>query len=164
MTIKFYHRNIVDVKDGIIAHGANTRGVMGSGVAAALRSEYPEMFTQYQKDLQKYSSNKNALGDVSWYVKDDLYIASCFTQVDFGTDRRHASYPAIACSFRNVMKQARTMGLEFVNTVPIGMGLAGGDPAVIMPILEDLTNDFGIDIHMSIYDRETFKMLAHGNE
>src|SRR5271167_114181 len=46
--IKYLNKDITTVDEGIIAHGCNCQGVMGSGVARFLRDKYPQIFPYYQ--------------------------------------------------------------------------------------------------------------------
>jgi O-acetyl-ADP-ribose deacetylase (regulator of RNase III) len=40
--------NLLEVKEGIITHGVNCQGVMGSGVALAIKQKYPSAFYSYK--------------------------------------------------------------------------------------------------------------------
>ncbi len=40
--------NLMDVTEGHIVHGCNAQGVMGSGVALAVKNKYPGAFDDYR--------------------------------------------------------------------------------------------------------------------
>ena len=46
--IKVKLGDICSVNSGIIVHGCNAQGVMGSGVAKAIRLKYPQVFEDYK--------------------------------------------------------------------------------------------------------------------
>ena len=60
-----YNSNITEVTQGVIVHGCNAQGVMGSGVAKQLRAKYPEIYVDYLDGLEEYSTeNLSPLGAV----------------------------------------------------------------------------------------------------
>ena len=133
MTIEYRKGNLLDVQSGIIVHGCNAQGVMGSGVALAVRQKYPECFNAYANaDLH--------LGLVVWhYENENLWIANAITQDFYGTDKRHVNYAAIAFCFEHVFKNAiygSSTPFE-VHFPKIGAGLGGGDWNIIEQIIND---------------------------
>ena len=44
--------NLLNTQLQFIAHQVNCQGVMGAGVAKALRNKYPELYSQYQEDIR----------------------------------------------------------------------------------------------------------------
>lgn len=47
--IEYKKGNLLDVTKGIIMHGCNCQGVMGSGVALAVKRKYPLAFDRYSQ-------------------------------------------------------------------------------------------------------------------
>jgi hypothetical protein len=66
---------------------------MGSGVALAIRNAFPVVYEKF-KDAP---TGKDMLGTTHMItVKDDLYVANCYTQVNYGSDnRRYADLDAV---------------------------------------------------------------------
>lgn len=144
--IEYKKGNLLDVTEGIIVHGANAQGVMGSGVAKAIREKYPECFEQYRFQYEAYTL---VLGDIVWWCKvnengggysDDLYIANAITQEFYGTDRRHVNYWAIANAFKEIFRQANVVKAT-VHFPKIGAGLGGGDWDIIEAIINDCDSE-----------------------
>lgn len=52
MTIEVVRGDLFDAEVDVIAHGCNTRGVMGAGIAAAFRHKFPAMYQQYRAFCQ----------------------------------------------------------------------------------------------------------------
>ena len=136
--MKYVKGDILTVKSGLIIHGANAQGVMGSGVAKVLRDKYPEIFKVYKEDLD-YGMG---LGNVSWchlYVGQEeqrnLHIASAITQEYYGGDgKKYVSYDAIDDAFNEIFGCAK----EWDTTVClplIGCGLGGGNWSVVEAII-----------------------------
>lgn len=96
--IKFESRDITSVERGIIVQGCNAQGVMGSGVAKAIRAKWPGVFADYKKLCDSVDTPADLLGEVSLYSVPDLnlYVINGITQERYGTDKKvYASVPAI---------------------------------------------------------------------
>lgn len=136
MKIEYRTGNLLDADSGIIAHGCNARGVMGSGVAKYVREKYPLCYEKYKLRCQLYTDPQVLLGDVIWYeAKDGLYVANAITQLDFGADgKRYVSYEAVDIAFYTINKAICES--ETLHIPMIGAGLGGGDWEVISSIIE----------------------------
>lgn len=161
--IEYRKGNLLNVTSGVIAHGVNCQGVMGSGVAKAIREKYPHVFDAYLKDVNSwkegFGSTKGQLGRVQFissvYTKGTrifneapLVIANCFTQNEFGTLRRQVDYEAVAQCFATLNTRSKLYGQLNIpklygqlNIPKIGAGLGGGDWNVIESIIKSEYKD-----------------------
>ena len=117
-----YGSDITKVTHGIIAHGVNCQNRMGSGVAKALYTKWPEVKEWYHE----YPSEQ-VLGNMMLVPIDppDLYVANCYTQDRYGYDGdRYASTVAINRSLETLTNIARALKLE-VHMPMLGCGLGG---------------------------------------
>ena len=134
--IEYKNGNLLDVKEGVIIHGCNSKGVMGSGVALGIKRKYPECYNDYKH----YCSNEPvALGLISWYKHNDfLWIANAITQETYGRDsnKRYVNYAAICSAFRQAINFCISQGVS-LNFPMIGAGLGGGDWVVISMLIQD---------------------------
>ena len=134
--------NLLDVKEGIIVHGCNAQGVMRSGVAKALRAQYPGAYQAYRQAYdvaRKEGLECLQLGRVVWFTvsrNPKLAIANAITQKFYGRNPnvRYADYEAIEQAFARIAKVAREHQLG-VHYPLIGAGLANGDWGVISQII-----------------------------
>lgn len=134
--------NLLDVNTGMIVHGCNAQGVMGSGVAKVLRDKYPEMFKNYAQDIfmRGYS-----LGFVSWYSNLPIIIASGITQEFYGKDgKKYVSYDAVDAVMNCVFSYASRIDVP-VHMPKIGAGLGGGDWKIIEAIIGSAAAKHGVD-------------------
>jgi O-acetyl-ADP-ribose deacetylase (regulator of RNase III) len=130
--IIYVKRDISTISKGVVAHGVNCQGVMGSGVAASLRSAYPQIFTTYKKICDDYENNPNwmMLGlvdivEVSGEFEDELLIVNCFTQERYGRDGKvYADAKAVFKSLDQAIELADGLALPFFMP-KIGCGLGG---------------------------------------
>lgn len=131
--------DITQSNAGIICHQVNCRGVMGAGLAKALRAKYPiyEPYVQLCHGVKA----ETLLGSTQFVqVSQDpeRYVANCFGQCNFGRDRVQTDYAALEHSLRNVEEFARRHTLSVAIPYGIGCGLAGGDWNTVQAILEDI--------------------------
>jgi O-acetyl-ADP-ribose deacetylase (regulator of RNase III) len=120
-----------------ILHGCNAVGVMGSGVAAAIRQKYPKAYVDY---MDIYNSHGLTLGGVSASNQPDgKVILNAITQPTIGRTGIHVSYWAIANVFRclNALIRDKMVALPM-----IGAGLGGGDWNVIEAIIENTAKTY----------------------
>ncbi len=148
--------NVFDnVTSGVIIHGCNAQGVMGSGVAKEVKERYPGAFNLYRQHCEKYGiGNKDLLGDIpAWTnctaedyavdAKKNLIIINAITQLNYGRDegKRYMSYYALQVAMDNAYAMCKAIGADEVNFPMIGAGLGGGDWAVISAIISDSMKD-----------------------
>jgi O-acetyl-ADP-ribose deacetylase (regulator of RNase III) len=135
--------------EGIILHGCNSLGIMGSGIALQIKEQYPEVFLKY---VEKYDAQGNnlKLGDIiPVKVGKNKWIVNCITQRGFGRQKNHkyVSYDAIHDCMVELRDRLDLMRFES-NTLPIlfpaiGAGLGGGDWKVISEIIDGtIPNDY----------------------
>lgn len=76
-------KDITTVEIGIIIHGVNCLGVMGAGVALAIKKKWPLVYTLYKIKCKEFERDKSfLLGQVqSIKINDHLYVNNCFTQL-----------------------------------------------------------------------------------
>ncbi len=131
--IEYRKGNLLDVQEGIIVYGCNAQGVMGSGVALAIKNKYPECYRAYSSPYENLF-----LGETLWYkVNENLWIANGITQENYGKDnKRYVNYRAICRVFFEVFKHAY-MSKMLVNFPKIGAGLGGGDWGIIEQLIND---------------------------
>lgn len=131
--ITYIKGNLLDAPEPIIVHGCNAQGVMGSGVALALRTKWPEIFKSYKSLCQE---NYDILGsiDIVQIESESKVIINAITQKNYGkvSDYRYVSYDAVDM----VMKQVyRFFGDKQIAMPMIGAGLGNGDWNVIEAII-----------------------------
>lgn len=134
--------DILDIKRGIIVHGCNAQGVMASGVAKAIREEYPGVFRDYIRLIRSNRNKKQLLGKVAeTWVTRELCIANGITQLYYGRDPDivYVDYSAVAEVFKRVSKTAVEKGLPIFFPL-IGCGLANGSASKIMSIIGEVVS------------------------
>lgn len=120
-----------------ILHGCNSKGVMGSGVARAVKELYPKAFEEYSL----WCSKGFRLGQFLAVDCGDATIINAVTQQNYGkavtqlgpNPERFVSYDAVA----QIMSQInKTFSGETIAMPTIGAALGGGKWEVISAIIE----------------------------
>lgn len=131
--------NLLDAK-GIILHGCNAQGVMGSGVANAIRAKWPRVYEEYVDFIQNSGGCALAdeyMGEVFWVELGDVWVGNCITQEFYGRDGlKYLSYDAIDRCMQEVARVAPQFPGADINFPLIGCGLAGGYWPVVEAIIE----------------------------
>ena len=123
--------DLLSATEGIIVHGCNCQGVMGSGVALAIKNKYPDAYYDYinyvSVETDTSTRGRNLLGEIQYTkVTDKLTIANAFTQQFYGKDGlKYASYSAV----EDIMYRLKDFtSLDTPIHMPkIGCGLGGLD-------------------------------------
>ena len=138
--------NLLDVTKGHIVHGCNAQGVMGSGVAFAIKQKYPSVYQDYRKHFEEYGLKLGQSLPV--LIDSELVVWNAITQNLFGkTGERFVSYDAIEECFRNIDQQITAWDLvreaddnlwpeKHIHIPLVGAGLGGGNWEIIREIIE----------------------------
>jgi len=141
--ITYKQGNILDVEEGVIIHGCNAQGVMGSGVALALRNAYPSVYDGYIR-TKNYMGLR--LGSVSIVnVTPKLKVVNLISQEFYGRDSlvQYVDYDAIKEGFRKAYNHLLPHNPK-IHIPKIGSGLGGGDWDIISKIIEEQMPTFDI--------------------
>ena len=141
MKIFYKTGNVVECSEKAILHGCNAQGVMGSGVAKAIKEKYPEAFSKYRKRQETSGLN---LGDCIVAIgSDGKYIFNAITQEFYGKDgKRYLNYEALYNVLTGVNFAARQADIESIAMPKIGSGLAGGSWNIIQSMIEETSTDY----------------------
>lgn len=150
MITKYIKGDITETELKYIAHGVNCQNKMGSGVAKALYTKFPEVKTNYHKYFERYGY----LGEIhEAYSDSNRSIINCFTQFSYGYDnKRYVNYSAIVTCFKK-LENLIPMG-ERLAIPKIGCGLAGGDWNIVEQLINDTVGD---DLEIWVYELEDKK-------
>jgi O-acetyl-ADP-ribose deacetylase (regulator of RNase III) len=129
--------NLLDVTSGHIVHGCNAQGVMGSGVALAVKRKYPGAYTDY---VTIHEEEGLDLGFAYPFCPTaELVIWNAITQDGFGMPTRNCSYDAIQSCFEQINHAVSFLEdvVSELHIPLIGAGLGGGNWNIISTIIEE---------------------------
>lgn len=142
MKIELKIGNLLDVQAGHIVHGCNAQGVMGSGVAKAIRDKWPHVYQNYRDIYEEAGLNLGEAHPV--LITPELKVWNAITQNLYGASGgRFVSYDAVEVCFRNINEYIATGFESMADLQPreihiplIGAGLGGGNWEIIREIIE----------------------------
>lgn len=152
--MKFKFGDISKAEERMIIHGCNAQGVMGSGVAASIRSEFPGAYTLYK---EAYDNNHLFLGGVIYFEDaSDKTIGNCITQMYYGSDgKKYASYSAICLCLTNIADYCYNSGINRIATPWIGTGLGGLNKIFVNELFHEFeTQNSGLELVVYDINRE----------
>lgn len=118
----------------IILHGCNCFNIMGAGIAKQIAEQFPDARLA---DVETVAGDPGKLGTYTIGMHGRLVILNCYTQYETSRTNDVFDYHAFE---RVLSKIARRFGKWRIGVPMIGMGLAGGDPERIIPMLETFSD------------------------
>lgn len=145
--VKIKKGNILCASENIIAHQVNCQGKMGSGVASAIKTKYPEVYKEYNK-LCKSMSPESLLGIYQIVNVDGKKIINMFSQLNYGYDgNRYTNYIYFTMCFSLVLRKFNnTKNNDIAIPYKIGCYRGGGDWESILKYIELVAQDYSGDV------------------
>ncbi len=160
MKIQYKIGDITQAEEEIIAHGCNCQGVMGSGVALAIRNAFPQAYKEYKSSYDQ-KSNQFKLGNTIIVYCNNKIIANCLTQTFYGRDgSKYVSYDAIQSCMNQLYNMAKIKNLKVALPL-IGARLGGGDWNVISAIIESEFKDITPIVY--VFNKEEMSKIDKNN-
>lgn len=149
MSVNVIIGDLLNAKELIIGHQVNCQGVMGSGIARALRDKYSTLYPSYKRYCSQHNSPDELLGHCQIVQEGSRYIANLFGQVDYGRQksRVYTNYEALRTSLTTLREYAVQNQLSVALPYGIGCGLANGDWDVVSEILEQVFGDYDVMLY-----------------
>lgn len=152
--IKEIKGDITETDCMIIAQGCNCQGVMGAGVALAIRNKWPKAYYSYLDMFEEFNAGPDGENFLGWTDAIQLepggkVICNCFTQQYYGPgDRLYLDYDALNKCLQQLIVIVRYYKQNEIAIPRIGCGLAGGDWNKVRKMIEDIIPE---DITVKVY-------------
>jgi O-acetyl-ADP-ribose deacetylase (regulator of RNase III) len=153
--IEYKVGDLLETTDPFIAHGCNSLGIMGAGLALQIARRYPWVAEKFKKahewEVQFNGAQHLEMGGVYEYAQRDApyRILNLITQGAFGRNGKFVSYDAVDLAFKAV---GARIGTSPISIPRIGAGLGGGDWRVIEAIIESLIHRDIIKARVTVWD------------
>ena len=144
--MRFINMDITDVTFGFVCHQVNCKGVMGAGVALAIRRKWPIVYNEY---IIAHTKKQLWLGNVIFVnvTSSRLCVANLCGQDRYGRVGRFTDYDALHTAIQTVSK-TRNAAVKITNMpIPVyfpnhmGCSLAGGDWDIVIEIISKYIPD-----------------------
>lgn len=137
--IKTIHGDLLEAKETYIVHQVNCYGVMGRGVAAQIKSKYPDVYRRYCEYCDEHFA-KSLLGRVLLIpTNDGKVICNVFGQERFGGGKMHTDIAALSKALGSLAKIVPTTE-PIAMPYMIGCGLGGASWDMVYPVIRDIFN------------------------
>lgn len=145
--VKIISGNLLDAKEDYICHQVNCRGVMGSGVAKAIRDKWPEVYSEYLQHISMCIGTP--LGSVCYAPIENgsQEVVNMFAQFSYGYDGlRYTSYDAfyncLSAMARDIPK-SKTIAFPY----KIGSDRGGANWNIIYAMICEILGDWGVTVY-----------------
>lgn len=128
--------DITTIKQGIILHQVNCQGVMGCGIALAIRKKWPKVYARY---LNYYKNMKLGMIQIV-HIEYNLFVVNLFAQDRYGRNKRYTDYDAV----KSCLKEVTTWYFKNHQDLPVyipykmGCGNAGGNWDIVYAIIQEV--------------------------
>lgn len=157
MKIQYVKGDLLDANEIVILHGCNAQGVMGRGVAKAVKEQLPFAFNAYRT---AYEAKGLVLGTVIWAFQVAPYhrivgnmITQEYWQADRAVDGKNVDYDAVRACMKEVDRFMGMLQDGLIENLPaesllqvalpkVGAGLGGGFWEDIYPMIEEESKCF----------------------
>ncbi len=144
--IKYIHADAIEYakeNGGYILHVCNNKGVMGSGIAKAIKEACPQAYDNYREYGYK-------LGTTSWGYTEDFGVCNMVAQDSYRgyrgdhTNKRYLNYAALTKCLQEVCRLPDCSDI----IIPFLMGAdrAGGDWEVVLELVEGILDNHNITV------------------
>jgi len=155
--------NLLDSPDNIIAHGCNTLGLMGAGIAAQIKYYNSELFEAYV-EFCEMQGIEGGLGQIFIYPTDDKskLVINCMTQpcLRSRTVPVPFRYHAFVQAWQSVINFLCQHDVPSISISRIGCSHGGGNFEIVKYIIGKMTPDH---ITVNIYHIDQSGVFARGN-
>jgi O-acetyl-ADP-ribose deacetylase (regulator of RNase III) len=142
--LKHTKGNLLDLAEAgefdVIVQGCNCFNTMGGGIAREIRERYPAVADADKETIRgDYRKLGTYTEGYAWYnlhkgdLPDSYVIVNAYTQYNMSTGEDVFEYTAFQLILQ---KLVRLYGDKRIGLPYIGMGLAGGDRSIIIPMIE----------------------------
>jgi ribA/ribD-fused uncharacterized protein len=141
--------SIINASENIIAHGCNTQGASGAGIAKYMALKFPLSDREYKKRCR---NGDFILGDILFYRENSKIIANCATQEYYGRrlkmdkDSVENRYQAIRQCLTRIYVNAKREQMS-VAIPKLGCGRARLDWSRVLNIIKEVFHDYPITIY-----------------
>ena len=150
----------------MIPHVCNDVGVMGAGVAKAIKDKWEPVFKEYKEAFESYKKGNHSqpfLGQtiLSQATNEHIWVANMVAQTGFRSMKntiplKYASLVKCMEEVKRIILTDKTM-YPYINRVIVapkfGSDLAGGDFNFIKLLIQEIWVDAGIDVTIYCFDK-----------
>lgn len=134
----------------VIIHQSNCQMGFGSGIAGQIRQQRPNAYEAFKNDKR---TPMEKLGGFSVGIDDGKVTYNMYSQFKYGMESGvvYTDYSAFRYGLKLILDEIKqSYGVDVKIGLPylIGCGLARGDWNIIKGIIEEASNEYGVDLYL----------------
>ena len=145
--VKIISGDLLNSKEDYICHQVNCKGVMGSGVAKAIRDKWPNVYETYLQYVNMCVGTP--LGSVCFAPTENgtQEVANMFAQFTYGYDGlRYTSYDAF-CNCLSILARDIPKSKTIAFPYKIGSDRGGANWNIIYAMICEILGDWDVTIY-----------------
>lgn len=144
--IRVINGDLLEADSTFICHQVNCQGVMGSGVAKAIRDKYPEVYNEYKSFCNRHKGD--LLGRVQYVTTaTGRAVVNIFAQENFGYDGKcYTDYEALRHCLEALRDKADTSE-EIAFPYLMGCHRGGGDWNTVYSMMEEIFENHSVVLY-----------------
>ncbi|MFC5403117.1 macro domain-containing protein [Cohnella soli] len=149
MGVQVINGDLLYASEDILGHQVNCKGVMGSGIAKAIKAAFPEAYQLYI-DKCNHAVNKSELLGYCQLIEcsNGKTVANLFGQLHFGRGNQiYTNYDALRKALTTLKTKAQLTPSSIALPYNIGCGLANGDWNVVEAMIQDVFSDYEVTLY-----------------
>jgi len=149
LAVKMIEGDLLNAAEVILGHQVNCQGVMGSGIARAIRAAYPHVYESYKEKCDLQADKRQLLGECQLIgTAGGKVIANLFGQYRYGRSNQvYTNYDALRRALVQLKQQAMLKEASVALPFNIGCGLANGDWAIVSRMIEEIFDDYDVTLY-----------------
>lgn len=149
--MRYVNGDLFDFDLDVIAHGVNTFGVMGAGIALQFRDRFPKMFREYKSRCDNNMLNP---GKVHFWVDQNVRNGD----FQWGANIASQDYPGpyarldwLEQGLTDAMRRATLIEAQTFTVPWIGCGIGGLDQDDVDDVYKRVSDKFDIELVVVTY-------------
>ena len=138
--------DVTEIDCDVILHQVNCKGVMGSGVALAIKQRYPEAYKMYIDLVSKNLGRSELLLGAVQLVEtgSGKIVANLFSQDSYGYGRQHTHYDSLRSGLVKLNRECK--GKTIALPYKMGSDRGGGSWDIVYSLIVSTLVDCDIKI------------------
>lgn len=141
-TVQYCKGDILKTEATAIVNPVNCKGVMGAGLAAAVRKKYPKSYNDYRRACRQGAIKVGAVFVTS---EPDMLLFHLPTK-DHWKNQSKMEY--VLSGLADLRRKLEALLVSSVAVPALGCGCGGLSWSAVQPVLEDALKDINTDVYI----------------
>lgn len=155
--IKIIEGDLLKATEDVIAHQVNCQGVMGSGVALAIKNKWNIAYLEYMRLFREQDENNSTFFNFSVFlgkcqivrVDNNKYIANLFGQNEYGYagSKQYTNLNALKEALLTLKTTCKDHNKSIALPYKIGSDRGGADWNEVYKMIDEVFSDYEVTLY-----------------